>query len=476
MSIIAIIDIFSFIAGLAGLFILVFCRKDSLNRDIRLLLIGLLLVTLVYIFFMIIEWLGISHSLESFENIIGAIIPMMWAFAVYSIIQQRINNDLTINKENLRITLNSIGDAVIVTDVYGRITRMNATAETLTAWKFTQAKGKKIEEVFNIVDPITRKKISSPVEKVMETGKTYKLNSQTLLIGKDRTEYHIADSAAPIYNADQKIFGVVLVFSDMTEIYNQGERLRESEERLNLAIDGTKAGLWDWYIRTGKVIFNNRWAEIVGYQLNELEPMGFNVWQQLSHPEDLIALDEMLEKHFHEITDHIECEIRLKHRKGFWVWCMARAMVVERDKQGNAVRMTGTIIDISNQKRVELELKTQMDENIALNEEYISQNEELTNNINRISKINKELQEAKQNAEESARLKSAFLSNMSHEIRTPMNGIIGFSELLKDSNLTDDKKKYYAGIVIDSSKQLLAIVNDILDLSLIETGQVSLFF
>ena len=143
MSIIAIIDIFSFIAGLVGLFILIFCRKDSLNRDIRLLLIGLLLVTLVYIFFMIIEWLGISHSLESFENIIGAIIPMMWAFAVYSIIQQRINNDLTINKENLRITLNSIGDAVIATDVYGRITRMNPAAEILTAWKFNQAEEKR---------------------------------------------------------------------------------------------------------------------------------------------------------------------------------------------------------------------------------------------------------------------------------------------------------------------------------------------
>ena len=84
------------------------------------------------------------------------------------------------------------------------------------------------------------------------------------------------------------------------------------------------------------------------------------------------------------------------------------------------------------------------------------------------------LLKAKLNAEESYRLKSAFLANMSHEIRTPMNGIIGFSELLRDLKLTDERRIRFAGIVIDSSKQLLNIVNDILDISRIETGKVTL--
>jgi CheY-like chemotaxis protein len=88
--------------------------------------------------------------------------------------------------------------------------------------------------------------------------------------------------------------------------------------------------------------------------------------------------------------------------------------------------------------------------------------------------MNTELNEAKINAEESYRLKSAFLANMSHEIRTPMNGIIGFSELLKNARLSEEKRLYYANIVIDSSRQLLNIVNDILDISRIETGKVSL--
>ncbi len=89
-------------------------------------------------------------------------------------------------------------------------------------------------------------------------------------------------------------------------------------------------------------------------------------------------------------------------------------------------------------------------------------------------KVENELNSALAQAQESDRLKSAFLANMSHEIRTPMNGIIGFSELCLDQNITKDKQKEYANIVIKSSKRLLSIVNDILDISKIEAGAVTL--
>ena len=88
--------------------------------------------------------------------------------------------------------------------------------------------------------------------------------------------------------------------------------------------------------------------------------------------------------------------------------------------------------------------------------------------------VEQDLIQAKEKAEESDRLKSAFLANMSHEIRTPMNGIIGFSEMFMNPELSEDRRKYYANIVIDSSKQLLTLVNDILDISLIEAGKVAL--
>jgi hypothetical protein len=149
-------------------------------------------------------------------------------------------------------------------------------------------------------------------------------------------------------------------------------------------------------------------------------------------------------------------------------------MLVERDSSGNPLRMIGTHIDISKQKRSEADLKAQMDANQMLYEEYQVQNEELLNSIERIQRINEEFQIARQKAEVSDRLKSAFLANMSHEIRTPMNGIIGFSEMMTDPDLTAADRNEYAKIIVDSSRQLLAIVNDILDISRIEAGLVFL--
>jgi PAS domain S-box-containing protein len=475
MSIVAIIDIITFIALVAAIPIILFRKIAALKRDIRLLIMGLLLVTSGYVFFMLLEWMNITHELESVENIVGASIPMMWAFVLYSFIQNDINEDLKINKENLRITLESIGDAVIATDTGGRITRMNQVAEVLLGCKIEDVLGKKTDEIFGLYNTETRKRIGNPVNKVLETGKIVKLGNQTLLIG-NHTEYIISDSAAPIFNDNQEICGTVLVFSDMTISFRQEEKIRESEERLNLALSGTKAGLWDWYMNMEKVIFNERWAEIIGYKLSELQPISPNTWRNRVHPEDLIRLEELIEDHINGKIDNIEHESRLKHKSGKWIWIMARGMIVQRDKLGNPLRMTGTLMDITRQKNIEFELKTQIEENIALNEEYIAQNEELTESIDRIRKINEELNIAKQSAEESYRLKSAFLANMSHEIRTPMNGIIGFSELLRDAKLPDERRRYFAGIVIDSSKQLLTIVNDILDISRIETGKVSLTY
>ncbi len=476
MSIIALLDSLSLLATLSGLVYLLLKRRQTVAIDIKMVIAGLLVVTSVYYGFLLIEWLGITHTLDSFEDMTGALLPILWVFLFYSFIQHGISQDLSNHKENLRVTLHSIGDAVIATDISGRITRMNPVAEYLSGWKFDEAKGKRLEEVLNLIHANTRKKIINPVEHVLETGKKVSLGNHSVLIARNGMEYHITDSAAPIFSDDEEMLGVVLVFSDVSASYAQAERLRKSEERLNLALIGTKAGLYDWNLQTGKIFVNKQWTELIGFTAHELESFDMAAWEKLKHHEDILKSNEILEMHLKARNDFYECEYRLQHKSGHWIWVLDRGMVVERSDPENPLRMIGIVIDISTLKNIELELKAQIKENQALVEEYLSQNEELTNSIARIQTINEELKEAKINAEESYRLKSAFLANMSHEIRTPMNGIIGFSELLADSELDVEKRKYYAKIIIESSKQLLTLVNDILDLSRIETGKVPLFY
>jgi len=151
------------------------------------------------------------------------------------------------------------------------------------------------------------------------------------------------------------------------------------------------------------------------------------------------------------------------------------------NKQGQISGLVGLDHDITDRKQMELELKNNeqdlLKQNLefqALNNEYLSVNEELTESINRIQKMNEELIISKNKAEESDRLKSAFLANMSHEIRTPLNAIMGFSGFLRNTHETEEKTKEYVDIIESSGKQLLSIINDIIEISIIEADQIKI--
>ncbi len=136
-------------------------------------------------------------------------------------------NSLKTMARHLEVTINSIGDAVIVTDLNGAITKMNPIAEKLTGWSYKEAKGKEIEEIFNIINAKSRKKVENPVKKVLENGKTMGLTNSTKLISRKGKEYNIADSAAPIKDIDGKILGVILVFHSVNKEYSMIEELKK---------------------------------------------------------------------------------------------------------------------------------------------------------------------------------------------------------------------------------------------------------
>ncbi len=99
---------------------------------------------------------------------------------------------------------------------------------------------------------------------------------------------------------------------NITERKEAERKLKKSEERLELALEGTNTGLWDWNVRTGEVVFNERWAKIVGYTLEELQPVSIQTWRELAHPEDLEKSDKLLDKHFDGETDFRDGLLQLR--------------------------------------------------------------------------------------------------------------------------------------------------------------------
>ena len=138
--------------------------------------------------------------------------------------------------------------------------------------------------------------------------------------------------------------------------------LKIQSERLFNIIEGARLGSWEWNVQTGDTIFNKRWAQIVGYKLEELEPCNIETWIQLTHPTDLKKSTQAIENHFSRKTDYYSMEIRMKHKKGHWVWIWDIGKVIEWSKEGKPLWMYGMHMDITEKKDFERNLKVKTDQ------------------------------------------------------------------------------------------------------------------
>ena len=190
------------------------------------------------------------------------------------------HQELVHQEQDLRITLNSIGDAVIATDSAGLVTRMNPVAQALTGWTLAEAKGKSITSIFKIIDASTNKTIENPIEKVIKTGETVYLSNNTTLISRTGDEYQISDSAAPIRNEDNSIQGMVLIFNNVTEQYRLRQAAAKSEKLLSSIMNNSPAiiyvknldGIFT-YINTQFLnVFHLQKEDVIGKNLYDLFP------------------------------------------------------------------------------------------------------------------------------------------------------------------------------------------------------------
>ena len=129
--------------------------------------------------------------------------------------------------------------------------------------------------------------------------------------------------------------------------------LEAENKTLGMVVEGTQAGSWDWNIKTGELIINAKWASLVGYRLDELQPISINTWITLCHPDDLPRSTQLLAEHFAGKSTFYEMELRMRHKLGHWVWLLDRGKVFEHDTDGHALRMAGSHQDISIRKHSE---------------------------------------------------------------------------------------------------------------------------
>jgi two-component system, sensor histidine kinase and response regulator len=254
----------------------------------------------------------------------------------------------------------------------------------------------------------------------------------------DGSHVWVNNSVSALQDEKGNLNSIFAVALDITDRKRVEEALGVANARLDFAIRASNIGVTEWDMPNGD--FANRTVRFI----NCWEQLGYDGADSPSdhviefvHPDDRERLDRDIEAYLSGRTKELENEHRLRHKDGSYRWMLGRG-VAERDRSGKPIRFTGSIVDITEIKRAEAALR-----------------------------------EAKELAESANRAKDEFLANVSHEIRTPMNAILGMTELVLDTPLTEDQRQCLK-TVQSAADNLLGIINDLLDFAKIEAGKLEL--
>ncbi len=338
-------------------------------------------------------------------------------------------------EEMLAATLYSIGDGVLATDEKARITIINPVAERLTGWSENEALGRPLDEVFEIINEDTRARAFNPVARVLKEGIIVGLANHTALISRDGTQRPIADSGAPIRDAQGRTRGAVLVFRDVTEERVAQEALRLSEERLRLMIGSVHDYAIYLLDSSGRVATWNPGAEhIKGYGKNEIVGVHFSCFFT---PEDVEAGKPARELEVAARDGRFEEETWRVKKDGSRFWANVVISAVH-DASGQLIAFTKVTRDLTDRRKAE-------DERVRLAQ-----------------------------AREAVRHRDEFLAIASHELRTPLTALQLQLQGLLDRLSGDEKLAKKAEKAISASQRLENLIETLLDVSRIATGQLTL--
>ncbi len=263
--------------------------------------------------------------------------------------RKQMENTLLQESELRKRIMESIPGIFLLFDSTGRIQAWNSEMERIS--QRTTADMASME-VLDFFDDEDKMRMEGAIIEIFEHGNSH---IEAALLAKDGSSIQFYWTGLGISIDGQPL--AIATAVDITERKLIENELAEQSRRLNDIIDGTHAGTWEWNLQTGEAIFNERWAEIFGYALDELSPFTTHTWERFVHPDDLKRANALLERHLAGKTDFYECEVRMKHRSGHWIWISDRGQLTRRDEQGRPLIMSGTHIDITERKEAEESLR-----------------------------------------------------------------------------------------------------------------------
>ncbi|MDP9152093.1 MAG: ATP-binding protein [Myxococcota bacterium] len=386
-------------------------------------------------------------------------------------------------RSSLATILRSIGDAVIATDVAGRVTFMNAVAESLTGWPSTEAVGQPLRRVFPILNEHTRKEVDSPTERVLREGVVVGLANHTVLLARSGAEVSIDDSAAPIRDDNGTLTGVVLVFRDVSAAKREADRrefLAELTPALTSVLDARTTlsalarlavpRLADWCA-----------VEIVSESRKGTEPIA------VAHVDPAkVALAEELGKRYPTLADapsgvanvirtgvselHPEISddllvkgaVDAEHLRILRELRLRSAMIVPLRARGRILGAMTFVFTETARRYSEDDL--QFAEELARRAALALDNAQLFESE----------QTARRNADVANRAKDDFLATVSHELRTPLNAMLGWTRMLRAGGLPVEKQERALATIERNAVIQSQLIEDLLDVSRIISGKLRL--
>ncbi len=291
-----------------------------------------------------------------------------------------------------------------------------------------------------IVNPDTARMIRDAEQRLIETGESQHFE----ITNPPNFPGHTLDILfIPERDESGRLASILRVIRDVTRIKESEAKWRESEERLRLAARASLAMIYDWNMVTNVTFRSDAVRELTGFSPEETERSEW--WISDIHPDDRERAEARVREAIEKGEDRYENEYRVRHREGTWRWVWDRGFIV-RDESGRAVRAVGSTVDVTARRLVEEELKA----------------------------AHRREQEARAEAEQANRAKDDFLATLSHELRTPMTSILGWTSMLASGMVEPQTMALAVRSLHDSARSQAQLIEDLLDLSRIANGKISI--